>query len=156
MYFHAKRAELPWGGFRLQKTFRGYDAHQDDGVAATIFGFINGIGREGLPFPDLPCWGSSQEMQFLGFPFLRMFRCESTENICGKPQKGDREERPPTLTVVKRKLKGGSMWGSSQGEKVPSSTELFNLVDKWCKTKPIWGSWNETNVNWKCKCSWNK
>lgn len=48
MYFHAKRTEVPWGGFQFQKTFRGYDVQakpQYDGVAAvaaTIFGYING------------------------------------------------------------------------------------------------------------------
>lgn len=54
MYFHAKRTEVPWGGFQFQKTFRGYDVQakpQYDGVAAvaaTIFGYINGNEREEL------------------------------------------------------------------------------------------------------------
>lgn len=52
MYFHAKRTELPWGVFRLQKTSRGYNVQakpqHDDvaAVAAIILGGINGSGRQ--------------------------------------------------------------------------------------------------------------
>lgn len=54
MYFHVKRTEWPGGGFRFQEAFRGYDVQakpQYDGVAAVaaiIFGYINGSGREEL------------------------------------------------------------------------------------------------------------
>lgn len=54
MYFHAKRTEWPWGGFRFQETFRGYDVqakpqyHGVAAVAATIFGYTNGSEREEL------------------------------------------------------------------------------------------------------------
>lgn len=54
MYFHAKRTEWPWGGFRFQEIFRGYNVEakpQHVGVAevaATIFGYINGSEKEEL------------------------------------------------------------------------------------------------------------
>lgn len=52
MYFDAKRTELPWRVFRLQKMFRGYNVQakpQHDGVAviaAAILGCTNGSERQ--------------------------------------------------------------------------------------------------------------
>lgn len=93
MYFHAKRTELPWGGFRFQKTFRGYNVQakpQYDGVAAvaaTILRFINGSEREELHLLMLCIAETPARMCSLGFHFLRMFRCERAENSCRKPLK---------------------------------------------------------------------
>lgn len=56
MYFDAKRTELPWRVFRLQKTFRGYNVQakpQHDSVAAipaAILGCTNGSERQEV------CW----------------------------------------------------------------------------------------------------
>lgn len=149
MYFHAKRMELPWGVFRLQKTFRGYNVQakpQHDGVAAvtaTTLGCINGSERQELHLLILCVAETRTRPCSLNFHFWEGCSGASPASSCRKPLKVIEMKNLLFLALQKGRLRGDLVW-SSQGTEVPSNKKLFNLVNKWCKTKAESESWNKT------------